>query len=282
MHWAAYLWPGLPHLWIEGSWAGLLLAIGFGALLNLLILATFIWPLWLTSQVKTGCAVTAGLLWVAALIETRGELRRIAARRQAQIEAELAAQQADELAENDSADEGTIEEAIDPDEELTKKLDQLFVTAQEQYLRDDAVGTEQTLLQLLRLDRDDVEAGLLLATVWRHNNRHKDARRRLRRLASREKAAPWLYEIEQELAWLDAAQNETETNDLPAESTAENVANRQPDTESSVQTGTELSNPPNLSPETPSQNGDKPSQLTISAQPVSHDSIDQTDQSRAA
>ena len=50
MHWTAYLWPGLPHLWIRGSWAGLAVAVGFMALANTMLLASFVYREWITGD----------------------------------------------------------------------------------------------------------------------------------------------------------------------------------------------------------------------------------------
>ena len=86
VHWIAYLWPGLPHLWIRGSVAGLSLALAFSVLLNVLILATLVWPEWLDLRLTFGCGLCAAVLWLAALWETRRELRRIAEARLAEHE----------------------------------------------------------------------------------------------------------------------------------------------------------------------------------------------------
>ncbi|MEM6798074.1 MAG: hypothetical protein AAF589_01045, partial [Planctomycetota bacterium] len=64
LHWAAYLWPGLPHLWNEGSWAGLALALGFTVLLNASVLSVAVWPEWLPERVKLACGLTTALVWL--------------------------------------------------------------------------------------------------------------------------------------------------------------------------------------------------------------------------
>ena len=182
--WYAYLWPGLPHLWVDGSWAGLVLAVGFAGLLNVAILGTFVWPELLPARFRLIGGGVLALLWIAALWETRGELRRQGARRAA-----------DGQAPEDEADARRQEE-----------IDRLFVAAQTRYLAGDWAETEQLLLDTLRLDGDDVECQLLLATMWRHTGRPREARRRLRRLSRLDAAAPWQFEIDRELA------NTTETN----------------------------------------------------------------------
>jgi len=50
---ATYLWPGLPRLWVDGSWAGLAEAIAFALLVDGLLLASWVWTEWLG---PAGCA----------------------------------------------------------------------------------------------------------------------------------------------------------------------------------------------------------------------------------
>ncbi|MEM8864692.1 MAG: hypothetical protein AAGF31_04015 [Planctomycetota bacterium] len=218
MPWAAYLWPGLPHLWNEGSWAGLTLAVGFTVLLNTLILTTFVWPEWLPERVKLACGVSTALIWLVALLETRGELRRQAVRRNS-------AENQHEETENPSAQ--TAEIAADSPATPTsakhdsQELDTQFGEAQRLYLRGDWVATEQTLVKLLRVDRDDIEAQLLLASVWQATERNGKARRLLTRLARRQDAEAWQYEVARELERLETADShEDTTTDTDEASTA--------------------------------------------------------------
>lgn len=181
-------------MWVRGSWAGLLLAVGFTGLLHITVIATLVWPEWLSPTVVAGCGATLALLWFAALWETRGELRRLAAER-ATSEAAVEADQHD--ADGQSTPENTAGEQ--------DRVDALFAAAQISYLQANWVETERQLLQLLRIDREDTEAHLLLATLWRRTGKTNEARRRLRQLARREAAEPWLFEIENELQACEAA-----------------------------------------------------------------------------
>lgn len=184
LHWVAYLWPGLPHLWVRGSLAGLTLALAFSVVLNVLVLGTLVWPAWLESRLKFACALTGAILWVAALWETRGELRRLAAEREAaEIEPQTNQQEPNQLG------------------------DELLRTAQGMYLRGDWLGAERTLRKAIRRDRDDFEARFWLVSVLRQAGRPQQAERLLRRVERRDAAAAWPTEIIDERRRLTAALN---------------------------------------------------------------------------
>lgn len=176
----AYLWPGLPHLWVEGSWAGLALAIGFTVLFNLAVVNLVVWPEMLQAEAKWVGGVALAGLWLAALVETRGELRRQAERRRAEAE-----------------------NRPDPEAERQKKLaeecDRQLIAAQRLYLAGDWGGAERILLPLAKNNKHDIEAQLLLATVWRRQGRTKEAAKRLRWLMRLEASGPWRFGLENEL-----------------------------------------------------------------------------------
>jgi heme exporter protein D len=160
------------------------LAIGFTALVNLAIITLFIWPDLVEGRAKWVGGAAIGLLWLAALWETRGELRRQAERRRAERE-----------------------DRIDPTQELEAErqaeADRQLCTAQRMYLAGDWIGTERVLMELIKTNKEDIEAQLLLATVWRHLGRHRPAARRLHRIARLDAATPWRFEIQRELELID-------------------------------------------------------------------------------
>lgn len=183
-----HLWPGLPQLWTRGSWAGLTLAVGFTALANLLAACTFVWNEWVSTNVRWTAAGTLAVVWVLAWIEGRADWRRLVAKLSAGDASPTPAPSSDEL----------------------------FVEAQAAYLAGDWVATEQTLLSLLRDHPRDAEARLLLATLWRHEDRLDAAADQLHRLALLESAEPWRQEIAQERERIAAVGVECEDDDLPA------------------------------------------------------------------
>jgi tetratricopeptide (TPR) repeat protein len=176
----AYFWPGLPQLWLRGSWAGLVIAVGFTALVNVLILATCVFHAWLPlEQVLGGYGVVAAS-WLAGWWQYR---------RQASDEVAATVDGEESSAAGFSDGRGpTVGLASEPRE-------QLYREAQQVYLRGDWVAAEQVLLKLLKLDDRDAEARLMLATLWRHQGRHREAVRQLDKLSRLEAADPWQYEI---------------------------------------------------------------------------------------
>jgi len=69
-HRMAQLWPGLPHLWNQGSWVGLALAVGFTVLLNTL-LATLVFREWMVDQVRWAACGALLVIWLLAWWENR-------------------------------------------------------------------------------------------------------------------------------------------------------------------------------------------------------------------
>ncbi|QDU87876.1 hypothetical protein Pla175_12430 [Pirellulimonas nuda] len=198
MHWATYLWPGLPHLWLRGSWAGLALAIGFTVLLNVTAVSIWVYPEWLAPRLKLACSGATLLVWVVALVETRGELRRLSERREAE-----------------SAGTTPREEAVA--RQRAEEADRRFADAQQDYLRGDWIAAERLLLELLRCRPEDVEGRLLLATVWRRQNRRREAAGQLRKLDRMEAAGGWRMEIENERCLLTSEKGESGPLDAPDE-----------------------------------------------------------------
>lgn len=176
---------------MRGSLAGLTLALAFSVLLNVLVLATLVWPAWLESRLKFACAGTAVALWLAALWETRGELRRLAAAR-------LAAERL--ASERENADEADTTATA---RTHTPPNDSLLSEAQTSYLRGDWLTAERRLREAIRRDRDDFEARFWLVSVLRTAGRHRHADRLLRRVERLDAAVAWRHEIADERRRLD-------------------------------------------------------------------------------
>lgn len=61
------LWPGGTLLWQDGAWYGLMLAVGFGVLLDLALLTTLIWTDVVGASVRAAAWLLIGVIWLAWL-----------------------------------------------------------------------------------------------------------------------------------------------------------------------------------------------------------------------
>ncbi len=162
-----YLWPGLSRLWQRGDLTALGMAIAFAVLLNLVLLASFVRS---DGAWKSWC----GYGW-AALVAFWALGVWHAARHH--------------------ASSGDFHGHNQQD---------LFIQAQAEYLRGHWVEAQALLEQLIGRNPEDIEAQLLLSSVYRRSRRIELSRRQLRRLCTFEEAARWRFEIERELTALDA------------------------------------------------------------------------------
>lgn len=157
--WLACLWPGLPRLWWRGDWRALVTAIGFAIVVNLWFVARFLWPELLPTKVVTIGGVASLGFWVASVWLGWRSLGEILAMT------------------NDRAPED------------------LFIQAQQEYLRRHWFEAEHLLVELVRKYPRDVDAQLLLATLYRHTDRFADARERLEALTNMDGSERWQMEL---------------------------------------------------------------------------------------
>ena len=169
MPWATYLWPGLPQLWQRGFVAGLVLAAGCAILLNLLLLASFVWVELLSPlHLRLGW-LAIGSMWTASAI--------LSAR----------------YAGGEAAPRGAV------------STEGLFREALSEYLQRSWFEAERILGRLLHLDPRDVEARLLLATLLRRTRRYQESLDQLARLELLRDAQGWTLEIAAEKRWIAEA-----------------------------------------------------------------------------
>ncbi len=163
--WATYLWPGLPLVWKRGDWFSLGVALASAGLIHFALLASVVWPALVPGAARDGLWLLIVAWWLGAgLAAWRGDGR-------------------------DAAIAGEAETADS------------FSDAINHYLRGNWFETECVLKNLLRRNPRDVEAGLMLATVFRHTGRTAEALRELDRLERIEEAAQWALEIAMERRW---------------------------------------------------------------------------------
>ena len=168
------LWPGLPWLWLRGSLMGLVLAVAFAVLLDLAVVATWIWSELVEPPVVIGAWTAVAAIFVVA---TASAVR-----------------------------------AFPPPLALDRDpaTDALFVQARDAYLARDWTAAEATLRTLLARGQTDGEAQLLLATLLRRVGRVGEAREALDKLSRADSGTPWRTEIARELARLDAGRTAAE------------------------------------------------------------------------
>jgi tetratricopeptide (TPR) repeat protein len=156
------LWPGLPRLWNRGETYSLAIAILFGVLLNLAILATFYWIEWWPSFLVyfAWCSLCLWSIssWGLSFIIPHAYPRILTA----------------------------------------DACDRLLATAQADYLRGEYIEAEASLHKILSAGVEDIEAALLLAAIFRRTGRKRHAIDCLERLERLDGSRKWYAEIENE------------------------------------------------------------------------------------
>ncbi len=164
------VWPGLPWLWLRGSRSGLVLALAFALVVDLAVLATFVWSELFDRPVVAGLWAASAAIWVA------GTALGVA----------------------------TFPVAL-PDVR-PEGAEDLFVAARDAYLSRDWLAAEERLRHLLTLSPIDAEAQLLLATLFRRAGRLREARGALEALQRSDCGARWRPEIDRELSLIATAE----------------------------------------------------------------------------
>ena len=160
-------WPGLSAAWYRGNTSSLAIAIVSTWVLALLLLATFVWPQWVSSLALRSLWLLAMAIWVAASARSQWQFSRLM-----QVSKPL--------------------EAKDH-----------FLLAQTDYLAGNWFEAEAKLLQILHDFPRDAESQLLLIGVLRHTRRFRPALRRLTHLQTLDSSARWSYEINRERAIIE-------------------------------------------------------------------------------
>ena len=193
MRWIVYLWPGLPQLARQGSWSALVVAIGAAALLNVALLGTFVW----TELLAPGWRILNWFLLLAAWSGAAVFSVWLHRREESWMRAE--------------AQQDIFREALD------------------HYLQGNWFESEQALGRLLRKNRRDVEARLMLATLMRHRRRLDEAARQLDVLVRLEGAQKWELEIRREAELLAAMRGEARDDNRERQEVRETETVEQPD-----------------------------------------------------
>lgn len=156
------LWPGLAPLWWRGYWSGLVEAVAFAAGLNLLLVATFVWPEWVERPWPTLGWMTVSGVWIVACWRNWRKLPTLV------------------------------------DDQLDAIAQGLFIQAQTEYLKGNWYDAEKSLLQLFARRPRDIEGLLLQATLLRHTRRLDEAGIMLNKLERLNGSGRWFFEIAHE------------------------------------------------------------------------------------
>jgi len=165
-----YLWPGSGGVLRQGRWSFLAIALVFGFALCGVVMLDFYWSELLTGHLRRGAYVLLVVLWPVLSAKSAWLEKRC--RR---------------LRRPPPADKDIL-----PD-------------AQGHYLQGNWFETECCLKMLLKENPRDIEAMLMLATLYRHKERYDEAAGLLRELDRLEDAVPWKVEIRSEKRKLMAA-----------------------------------------------------------------------------
>ena len=160
--WITLLWPGLTQLWLSGAWWGLAIGCSFAWLMNLAILSTWDWTELVSPTVRMGVWVLLGMVWLASMILSFRQLLGFAPANAAE------------------------------------KVEALFRRAGREYLRGNWIEAERLLGQVIQLNRHDVDARLMLASLLRRTGQTAEAAQCLRHLEAIDGAEKWRCEIERE------------------------------------------------------------------------------------
>jgi hypothetical protein len=165
-----YFWPGFDRAWNRLDHVGVFQAVAFAWLFIFVGVANFYWPDWFHTWFVR--LVTFGVLGASIV---HGSRRLLFGNRD---HAHLASRETQHQRDND------------------------LRAAQESYLQGAYFEAEQYLHKNLAVCENDIESALLLATVFRRNQKPCQAIELLSQLELRERAARWYAEIarEKELA----------------------------------------------------------------------------------
>jgi len=187
MNWGPVLlcgWPGLAGLWCRGYVSSLLVAIGFSILLNLALIATFIWPWSLGEMFPLAAWPIIFLVWGTSAYLTHKQLPDLL----------------------------SVRPISTP--EQPQPSDTLFIQAQSEYLRGHWSEAESLLDRCLQQWPRDAEARLLMATLLRHSRRLDEAAAELEHLLRYDESKNWISEIYREQKLIELIAHETQSDSI--------------------------------------------------------------------
>ena len=174
-------WPGLVGAWHRGNTTDLACAVAAAWSLAILLLATFVWPQWLSALVVRGLWLLAFCTWVTTSARNHWHFSRLL----------------------------QVRKPLEPND--------IFIQAQSDYLAGNWFEAEAKLLEILKNFPRDAESQLLLAGVLRHTRRYRPALRRLAHLDTLDSAAFWHFEIARERELIELGLNASDSEEATSE-----------------------------------------------------------------
>jgi tetratricopeptide (TPR) repeat protein len=164
------LWPGSGGVLRQGRWSFLMIALLYGFALCGVVMLNFYWSELLTENLRRGTYAMLVVLWL------------VLSNKSSRLEKQCHRMRLPPPPDKDAL----------PD-------------AQQHYLQGNWFEAECCLNMLLKKNPRDIEAMLMLATLYRHKERYDEAGNLLRELERLEDALPWKFEIRSEKRKLMAA-----------------------------------------------------------------------------
>ena len=197
MRWGQLLlcgWPGLAQLWLRGSYPALLLAVGYSILLNLALVSTFIWPSLLGETFPVIAWPILFLIWLTSVLYALRVIDELSA----------PPRMASEQERNGFSEENFGKTEYDHESDLSEELSHtLFNRAQREYLMGHWSEAESLLKHQLDQTERDIEASLLLATLYRRTERFDEALLQLKLVEKFDDSVHWAFEIIRERKLID-------------------------------------------------------------------------------
>ena len=197
MNWGQLLlcgWPGLAQLWCRGSYWALYWAIGFSIVLNLALVSTLLWPAFLGDIFPVVIWPVIFFVWLVSTWTSVNTVEQLSVPPKMSSEQERNEFSAEKSGIINDVDESSLNEA---------GSHTLFNRAQREYLKGHWIEAETLLKERLDQAERDIEARLLLATLFRHTGKLDLALLELEQMQRFDDSVHWDFEMQRERQLID-------------------------------------------------------------------------------
>jgi len=225
MQWITCSWPGLSRLWLQGQWAGLAVAAGFGVIFNLAVVMQLKLSGQVPETVQQSVWLLAAIFWVGGCFE--GILTTRDFRRQQQLQLKRNSSVVDTTT-IDSLEQPALEEINDrpkdddstvSGQEICRESEQsvgddLFIQARNQYLKGSWIECESLIDSALEEYPGDLETRLLQISLLRMTKRFEEALVEITQFQRWDGAEKWSFEITREVELLERILSNREDSEI--------------------------------------------------------------------